>query len=159
MKANCAVTKGFSLVEVVLALGIVSFCLLSVVGLLPVGLAAVKNGNDESAASNALTQVASAIRNAKSTNGIYSASGPFSGIAWTLNGATNVFPVTLALSGQPTGNQIRMNAHVEIIAPADNTSIGRAKISVAWPASAVWSDGKWVKAEGSVSSGMIFLPQ
>lgn len=152
--------RAFSLVEVVLALGLVSFCLLAIVGLLPVGLRSVKNANEESAAANALNQMASAIRNATTTDGItYLANGAFTEMAWNMDGATKSFTQALALSGQPDAANVRLQGHVILIAPASSTSPGRAQISVAWPASATWSGGQWTKADGSISSGIIFIPR
>lgn len=40
-------SRGFSLIEVVLALGIFSFCLVVLIGLIPVGLTTEKDGSDE----------------------------------------------------------------------------------------------------------------
>lgn len=44
--------SGFSLVEVTLALGICAFCLISLVGLLPPGIAATNNASRETEAAN-----------------------------------------------------------------------------------------------------------
>ena len=38
MRRSSRTTAGFSLVEVVLALGVAAFCLIAVLGMLPVGL-------------------------------------------------------------------------------------------------------------------------
>jgi len=58
--------RGFSLVEVVLALGIAAFALVAIVGMLPVGLRLASESDEESRAVNILTQVA-ADRRAIST--------------------------------------------------------------------------------------------
>ena len=55
-------TRGFSLVEVILAIGIVSFAFMAVVALLPVGLKTVRESSDESAAMNLLPLVASDLK-------------------------------------------------------------------------------------------------
>ena len=62
------VNAAFSLVEVTIAVGIVSFCLIAVLGLLPTGLKAVKNANEQAAAANALNAIADTLRTATSTN-------------------------------------------------------------------------------------------
>ena len=155
--------RAFSLVEVVLALGVVTFCLVSIVGLLPVGLKVVKNSHEESAAANALNQLASAIRDATSntnTPGAYGAVGAFGSMTWSLGGAAANFSNSLALNGQPApSSDARLVAHVEIVPPADAMSPGRALISIAWPMSAKWdaASSKWTKSEGSISSGIQFL--
>jgi|GEM_PF-1847987 len=59
--------SGFSLVEVVLALGIVGFCMLAIVGMLPVGLSANKNSIRQSAAANLARGIVADLRAAKST--------------------------------------------------------------------------------------------
>lgn len=151
----------FSLVEVVLALGLVSFCLLSVVGLLPVGLKAAKNANEESAAANALTQLADALRNATTnSSGTYVASGAFSNITWNLGAASNSFTANLAMNGQPTNAAgSRLVAKVDIVPPADLHAAGRARVSIAWPAAATNSRTVWTKADGFINGGLQFLPK
>ena len=155
------VTRAFSLVEVVLALGLVSFCLLAVMGLLPMGLKSVKNAGDEAAATNALNQMGAAIRNATSEDGVaYAANGSFSQLAWRLDGASRTFSdIMIGLSGQQDAANGRFKAHVEIISPASASAPGHARVSIAWPAAATWTAAGWTKAEGSVSSGLIFLPR
>lgn len=54
--------RGFSLVEVVLALGIAAFALVAIVGMLPVGLKLARESDEESRAVNVLTQVVADCR-------------------------------------------------------------------------------------------------
>ena len=54
--------KAFSLVEVALALGIISFGLIAILGLIPKGLGIVKESADEAAALNILSAVSSDIQ-------------------------------------------------------------------------------------------------
>src|SRR5215217_2510422 len=132
--------RAFSLVEVVIALGLVTFCLLAVTGLLPVGLKSVKNANDEAAATNALTQIGSAIRNATTENGTrYSATGSYQDLEWDLGGSPGgtpkAFPdILIGLSGQSsattTGLDARYRARVEIISPASATEPGHARVTI-----------------------------
>ena len=56
-QTNMGACRGFSLVEVVLALGIAAFALLVIVGLLPVGLQMAGESEDESRAVNILSSV------------------------------------------------------------------------------------------------------
>jgi uncharacterized protein (TIGR02598 family) len=51
-------SRAFSLVEVVLALGIAAFALVAIVGMLPVGLKLASESDEESRAVNILTQLA-----------------------------------------------------------------------------------------------------
>lgn len=49
LRVNSLRTKGFSLVEVVLALGIVAFAVVATIGVLPVGLQSMRASRDDSA--------------------------------------------------------------------------------------------------------------
>jgi uncharacterized protein (TIGR02598 family) len=52
----------FSLLEVVLALGVAAFCLIAVLGLLPVGVQTNRNANSQTAVSNIIATVVSDLR-------------------------------------------------------------------------------------------------
>jgi type II secretory pathway pseudopilin PulG len=164
-------SRGFSLVEVTLALGLVSFCLLTMMGLLPVGLNAVRSSNNEAMATNCLEQIAGSIRHAVlQTSGTYAgqyqASGTYGGyntMAWTLGGSkVTANLVNLSASGFPATepDEQRYATHVEILPPADGFSTGKALISVAWPVQATWDSttSNWKHAQGSVQTLFIFLP-
>jgi Tfp pilus assembly protein PilV len=58
MKTRRSSISGFSLVEVTLALGVVVFCLVSVFGLLAVGVSSTTASIDQTAATNILTSIA-----------------------------------------------------------------------------------------------------
>ena len=55
--------SGFSLVEVTLALGIVAFCLISLVGMFGVGLGNSRQSSDDTAQTSAAAQLVSQVRN------------------------------------------------------------------------------------------------
>ena len=59
--------SGFSLVEVTLALGVVGFCMLAIVGMLPVGLSANRNSIGQSAAADLARGIVADLRAAKNT--------------------------------------------------------------------------------------------
>ena len=151
----------FSLIEVALAVGIVSFCLLPIVELVPLGLKSFKNANEQSAASNAVNLLADALRNATPNgSGTYAASGVFSGITWNLGAGNTNFTTQLAINGQPTNSAgCRLVARVDIVPPADEHSAGRARISIAWPATAISTSSVWSKADGFLTSSLQFLPK
>jgi len=160
-------SSAFSLVEVTLALGIVSFCLLAVVGLLPVGLKSIKNANEQAGAANVVGGIADSVRSASSTNNT-SFIGRFgtNQISYSIGGAAApVFWSNLKLDGEtdPTGVGKRLTAVVNITPPTTLTSAGQAVISVAWPAQAnpTWdaTTRTWSKAEGSVTTAIQFLPK
>lgn len=160
-------SPAFSLVEVTLAIGIVSFALIAVLGLLPVGLKSVKNANEQAGAANVLNAIAESVRSATSTNSTLF-TNVFSGqtIQYSVGGpsATNGWSdLKLDGSQETASDQKRISAVVNIFPPANLTTNGRAVISVAWPAQANpdWNAGTqtWSKAEGSITTGIQFLPK
>jgi uncharacterized protein (TIGR02598 family) len=168
MKELAAIKKpgGFSLVEVVLAIGIVSFAMLAVVGLLPTGLKIVRNSAEQAQAANLAAALADSVRGATTTDGT-NFSFSFAGSTQTFAiGAsqTNLPPIKLTLEGKEDANAARLVAAVTITPPATSSTNGRAVISVAWPAAAnpTWNStsNAWnSKAEGSVTTAIQFLPR
>lgn len=157
-------SSAFSLVEVTLALGIVTFCLLLLMGLLLVGLNSMKASRDEAAAVNCLEQISDSIRSGLITSGTsYHAAGAYSGITWTLGAAQTSLAVdNLSASGFPTTSTTEQQyiGRVEITPPSDRGSPGTALITVAWPRQAAWNTGthKWDNAQGSVRTWLVFIP-
>jgi len=161
--------KAFSLVEVVLALGIVSFALLAVVGLLPAGLKSVKNANENAGAANVLQAIAATVRSATPINSTnFTSRFADKDVTYSLGGITTNFMWTdLTLEGAPEGANVfsspkRLSARLDIY-PAASVGASRAVISVAWSAQGnpVWDQNTqlWTKSEGSVTSGIQFLPK
>lgn len=56
-RARCGSCKGFSLVEVVLAIGVVSFAMMAVLGILPVGLKSAQESRGQVATANISRQL------------------------------------------------------------------------------------------------------
>ncbi len=67
MKTRDRNRSAFSLVEVVLALGIASFSMVSILGLLPVGLSNSRSSTAQTGAMNLITAIAADIRSTPST--------------------------------------------------------------------------------------------
>ena len=154
----------FSLVEVTLALGIVSFCLLSLTGLLTTGLTSVRESRDEAAAGAFLERLTqsldSALVDSSGTN--YHAIGVYSNVTWSLGQAAQTYQLDkISASGQPSSTDPRFVARVEITPPDDTMTSGRAIIRIAWPATAKWSESSqsWTNAQGSVSTWQVLLPK
>jgi Tfp pilus assembly protein PilV len=61
-------TSAFSLIEVTLALGVASFCLIAVFGLVPVAALTNRNATSQTAATNIMAAVVSDLRAAPKTN-------------------------------------------------------------------------------------------
>ena len=62
MKSGHSRTAAFSLVELVLALGIVAFCLFAVFGLMPVGMQTNRNAASQTAATNIIAAIVADLR-------------------------------------------------------------------------------------------------
>jgi type II secretory pathway pseudopilin PulG len=62
MNHRCRVSNAFSLVEVTFALGVASFCLIAVFGLLPVGIQTNRNATSQTAATGILASVIADLR-------------------------------------------------------------------------------------------------
>lgn len=158
----------FSLVEVTVALGIASFCLIAIVGLLPVGLNSVSNAREEAAAAVVMEQMASAIRNASSVGaanaGSYVALAPYTNLVWTNGGPSLTMNFTdLSRGGVPGAQGVnqRLRACVQITPASSLTAASSALVSIAWPVQAQWNPASntWSNAQGSVSTWLIFLPR
>ncbi len=99
----------FALVEVVLALGVISFCLVAIMGLMSVGFVGMVDANQQAGGAVVLGQIASNIRTA-STNaaGNYQALGSCTNLNWAIGGSpvsanyTN-FSLAAYPSSQPDG--------------------------------------------------------
>lgn len=160
-------SSAFSLVEVTIALGIVSFSLVAILGLLPVGLKMVKNADEQRGGGVVLTSLAEAVRSARTTNN--------TNFTWTYNGQDYPFTVgqtgtvsttidNLNLEGMgDVASERRFTARVEIIPPTNLASVGRGTLSVAWSAQAnpTWDSTtkSWTKADGALTTGIQFLTQ
>jgi uncharacterized protein (TIGR02598 family) len=157
---------GFSLVEVVVAIGIVAFAMLAVVGLLPTGLKIARNSAEQAQAANLVAALAESVRGATATNGTnYVNSYAGQNLSYVIGGSANTLQISnLTLEGRVDNNAGRLVAAVTITPPANAATNGRAVISVAWPAVArpAWNSASnaWdAKAEGSVTAAIQFLPR
>ena len=157
---------GFSLVECALALGIISFCLVALIGLLPTGLDTIKNSREQAGAATAMESIAAALRTARVIPGMakYQAGGAYTNLKWDIGGGIQQFStmtdVSLLGSESTDPGSSRLAVNVEITPPASAGAVTNARISVAWPSTAVYdtSSKKWKAAQGSLSAWVIFLP-
>ncbi len=149
----CRGRAAFSLVEVTLAVGLISFVLVALLGLLPAGLNVQRNAVLEARSTQVLSDLAQAVRGVR------------------LDGAVHRFPATLAevaVGGGSTTLPVGVDGLVDnpadrrgsvvieqLAAPAGNPDLLPVRISVAWPAAATWvasGGGKWNKADGHVET-------
>jgi type II secretory pathway pseudopilin PulG len=101
---RCVSWAGFSLIEVVIALGIISFALVGILGLLPVGLNSQKQGAEQARAVQVLNDVTRAVRGVRSDGGTNRFLPPLSALqvgAGTTRGWNFLIDV-IAQSGQVT---------------------------------------------------------
>jgi uncharacterized protein (TIGR02598 family) len=161
MKLRSRSIAAFSLVEVTLALGIAAFCLIAVVGLVPVGVQTNRNATSQTAATNILSSVVSDLRGsppAQSLSSIY------------LINRRKTLKFTVCFDGQakPTGpplandvvctNSVNPNSVYRLYVQFDNTNgsdvfPAHAYLRVTWPALAIPS----VKPSGSVETVTAFF--
>ena len=160
----------FSLVEIVIAIGVLSFVIFGVVGLVPAGLKVFRNSNQQSGAANLLNALADSVRSAVTEDG--------TNFFWIYNGETNSYTISgpastkrwegangLSIQGLRSANTLdkQLLAAVVVTPPASPWKEGAALISVAWPAAsgAVWdaSTSQWSHTEGSATLGIRFLPR
>lgn len=156
----------FSLVEVMIALGIISFCVISVFGLLPVALKSMRDANDRRAAIEIMNRLAGdvlALSNAESKYRSSGASVP------TDNLSGDYADTSITASGRKLfyenadGKRAdKQNANytgvIDVTAPVGGFGLGVVSISVAWPASATTNNSVsgWTNALGSVNTVVYF---
>jgi prepilin-type N-terminal cleavage/methylation domain-containing protein len=127
---------GFSLVEIVMAIAIIAFAMMGLVGLLPVGLQSEKTSIEEMSACNLLRSIASDLANSPSSS---STSSRF--CQPMPSSVTSTKEVELYISDSeavvPQSSQARFKLYLRYI-PAPTTMPGPSAvlIRVLWPASA-----------------------
>ena len=141
MNRKAVPCRGFSLVEVTLALGITAFCLITVLGLIPVGLQAQRTANAHTKSNVIISQIVGKLRAAVR---VPPGQSDNSDTKWILHphnggGAWDPTPDTLffTIEGNSEGSTITAvsvyRATIQYIQPpTDTTSLADIKIS--WPA-------------------------
>ena len=129
--------RGFSLIEVVIAIGICSFCMIAMLGLLPVALKSVQTTTQQTAAATILKSISMDLRSTVSGSNL----SPSLGIplpAWnTQNVATNktlYFDENGTLYSSSSSANVRYAA--TLMLSNSNVFVTIAQIRVYWPASA-----------------------
>jgi uncharacterized protein (TIGR02598 family) len=120
--------KAFSLVECVIAVGVVSVSLVPMIGLLPVGLTGASSSSTQTSASNIATAIAADLRTAEG------ASSP----RFAINlGSTADQTVYLDEAGAPSATlapSSRYKALVKLVPVSSTMNMGR--VTITWPAQA-----------------------
>lgn len=147
--------RAFSLIEVVLALGIISFAMVAVLGLLPAGLGSQKQAIEQSFGTQALNGIAQTVKGIYiATNGAISFPAPLNTVAVGLGSAS--FP--LYEDGSLTNTASARKGTVFIDQKAINGSLHPVFISVAWPQNAARSGAAWTNSQGSASAFLYVMP-
>lgn len=117
----------FSLVELTLALGVASFCLIAVFGLLPVGIRTSQDAISETASASILSAVIADLRATPGTTTTSPQFGLTFGSPTTLyfdgNGrsatiTTSRYRLTISFPANPTGTHAATFAHLKVSWPA-----------------------------------------
>jgi uncharacterized protein (TIGR02598 family) len=120
--------SGFSLVEVTLALGIAAFCMVAVLGLMPVGVQTNRNATSETAATNILAAVVADLRATPVTSSTSTQYGVTFG--------TNPAPLYFDGAGQ-FSTSLNANSRYQLNVTWNGSSgLRYADVKVTWPAAA-----------------------
>ena len=149
----------FSLVELTLALGIAAFCLIAIVGLMPVGVQTTRNATSQTAATNFLSNVVSDIRASPKGQGATLQYGIRRGKD---NKTTVCFDgqgVSTTLTGNvpcPANSQFRIYVNIKRNSIGTSYLADYAYLKVTWPA-AVDPLSTTIKPSGSVETVAVFV--
>lgn len=153
MKRTAGGARGFSLVEISIALGVAAFCLLAIVGLLQTGLASEQTTVGKTAAWGILSSVSADLHATPLTNAVSASYG------LSLSNAASPQTLFFTKAGVPTGPagnaptaESYFRASVGLQPPgANSTAPTLARLLVTWPAIVDPQPGTWPsKASGSV---------
>jgi uncharacterized protein (TIGR02598 family) len=127
-------SSAFSLVEVVIAIGVAAFCLVAMLGLIPSGVKSVKAATDQTGATTVLDEVVTDLR----TTPLGGKSSPAFGIALPAVGTVSATSSTNLVFSE-TGSLVStndFNARYVALITLSNSSIfsTTALIQVKWPA-------------------------
>jgi uncharacterized protein (TIGR02598 family) len=141
--ASCS---AFSLVEIVIAIGIAAFCLVAMLGLIPTGMKSVKSATEQTAATAVLQEVVTDLRSTPSGGNAspkLNLSLPTFGSAGA-NLSTNFY---MSESGVAYAANTSMDARYGVSVGMSNNSVflTTAQVLVWWPSTVALS-----KAQGSV---------
>ncbi|MEO6053384.1 MAG: hypothetical protein ABIP97_05170, partial [Chthoniobacterales bacterium] len=139
--------KGFSLTEVVMALGIITFSALAVMGLLPMAVQSSRQSYDQTRATQLLNSFVSGFHSLQTVSGGYTLPPPFTNASYVMALSANTnrvltatapFPIYLT---QDMGITNQANARFVMTAfitpPWTNGYGGSVYATIAWPATAV----------------------
>ena len=130
MKRSISGAAAFSLVEVTLALGIAAFCLIAVIGIIPVGVQTTRNATSQTAATNIMAAVIADLRATPTTTNNSIQFGLGFGAAGT---QTRYFDDSGTPSLGPTATS---RYRLDVTWNSPPTGLRYAYLKVWWPAAA-----------------------
>ena len=154
-----SLSEGFSLIEVVIAIGIIVFAMIPLVGLLATGLRTESDSTEQARAMQLMSALSAGIQSARDAgaNSIFGAPFPtnFSVGTSVQNFGYTEGGVLLPESDTSTADR---RGSVVLLQPTRSglQKSSAAYVSVAWPASARWNGTKWIGASGSLESVVYF---
>lgn len=148
----------FTLIEVVVAVGIIGFAMAAIIGSLASALDTQKQATDQARAAQLLGSATSAIWGVRKTASGYGFLPPLENV--DVASAESRFGLTEQgeLIAENDNSRTR-RASVVILQPSPKAGVQSrpVHISVAWPGAARWKNGKWdEKARGSMESVIFF---
>jgi Tfp pilus assembly protein PilV len=163
MRSRRRLRAGFSLIEVVLAMGVVAFCLVSIIGLLSVGIGSTDASTEQTTLANILSAVSADLRStpnpsvaAASAATGQAAASPIYGIQIPPAGVTSSLSATpMSIYLGPNGERessvaaARYLLSVWTSVPAGNRQEIVVRLMLSWPAVVPYAS-----ASGSVEDVM-----
>lgn len=144
--------QAFSLIEVVIALSVVSFGLIATLGLLPVGLGAQREAVNQARGLQALTEISRAVRDIYvDTNGASSFPQPLQNLTPGQGGETSFAILGNGQISESSSGDVRARGYIRQY-PTTANGVIPVYISIAWPAAATRTSGGWSNYQGSVES-------
>ena len=158
--------RAFSLIEVALALGLMTFCIGALIGLISIGLTLQQNASEQSRAVRALDALSACIRQAgPDSDGICHVNLPSSeGLGFDFapggDAITWMFGVTEAGTFcKADAPKRRGTIRIELNPPPTAIESGYALLSVGWTGAATYDRRGWSQQLGSVETVVFFTLQ
>jgi uncharacterized protein (TIGR02598 family) len=150
MKQRSKSQAGFSLVEVVIAIGVTAFCLIPISGLLLVGTHTTQNSGQQAAAVNIGSEVVADLEAADSAGNVsFSTSDSGTPYSIVIPTAASTTPQTIYMdeNGNASGTVSSTSRYLVSLGftppPAGQRGATMVRILVTWPAQAQNTAGEW----------------
>jgi type II secretory pathway pseudopilin PulG len=153
--------RAFTLVEVMVAVGMVTFALVAVVSLLPSGLKSHQFATDQARNVQVLNDLTRAAKGVHKEGAAVQFLPPLEGVVSVGAGTSTLSLLAdgTVVTGESSPAERRGTIRIEQLS-SPVAGVLPVSISVAWPGTARFLGGKWTKNEGSVNTlQYIVLPE